>query len=126
MANPLPCKICETNNVLSLSDWLVTAQSENQGFPVGTTFYVCIPCLAGLMVGWLQEQEGEPTFVDPAAPLEGEGPADEPGVLELIEGDEGKVTPQVNGRGRKSRGQGETGGETVEAATEAETADVHE
>lgn len=121
-ANPQPCKICESQGMNSLSDWLITAQSDGSGFTPGTTFYVCQPCLAGLMLAWVQEQQPDPTFTDPDAEPGG------PGALEQVEADEGRVTPAApsNGRRRKSEPPEEGGGEVVEGSGQAETADVHE
>ena len=127
MATQQACKICESQGMHSLSDWLITAQSEGSGFEPGTTFWVCQPCLAGLMLAWVQEQQGEPTFTDPDAPLE-EAVPEGPGVLEQIEAEDGKVTPAgSNGRRRKSEPPQEGDGEqVVEGSGQTETADVHE
>lgn len=132
MANPQPCKVCETEGVQTLADWLITAQSDVGGFEPGFTIWVCQGCLAGLMLAWVQAQTDQPGET-PTTDADGydvqEGPLDVltggepegPGVLEQIEHDEGTVTPAGNGRGRKSRPAAEPASE-VEA--QAETADV--
>ena len=125
MAQDQPCKICETEGVHSLSDWLITAQSENQGFPPGTTFYVCIPCLAGLMVAWLQEQQNEPSFTSPGSEAGGESLPETPGVLEAVEADEGRVDPAPNGTGGTKSGPADTEPEAEVPEAETETADVN-
>lgn len=124
MANPQPCKVCETEGVHSLSNWLITAQDPNPEFPPGTTFYVCQPCLAGLMIAWVQSQQAEPTFVDPDAPPD-ETPPEGPGVLEQVEADEGKVTPAPNGTGKKSKAPPAGAPEVVEGSGQTATADVN-
>ena len=140
MANNQPCKVCETEGVFSLSDWLVTAQSDVMGFEPGQTFWVCMPCLFGLTAAWAQAQAGEAEAA--TQPAEGQEEGDPgtvnvtaldppveapegPGALEQVERDEGRQ--QVNGRkagGRKSTVEEQP--EQVEGRQEAETADVHQ
>ena len=131
MANPQPCKVCETEGVNSVSDWIVSAQTETTGFPPGTSFWVWQSCLAGLMVSWLTQQFTEAdqhAAEHPAEPVEigPRGEASGPGVLEQIERDEGEQP--VNGTGsrsRKSKAPPTEDGQVVEASQEAETADEH-
>lgn len=125
MAQSQPCKICETEGVHSLSDWLITAQSENQGFPEGTTFYVCIPCLAGLMVAWLQEQQTEPTLEGSEAETGGESPSEQPGALEQVEADEGAVEPARNGHGGTKSEPEPAAPVAADPEAQAEAADVN-
>lgn len=119
MANPQPCRICETEGAHTLADWLVTAQSDVMGFEPGNTFWVCMPCLAGLALAWLQAQQ------DPAA-TEAEEVPEGPGVLEQVEDEEGreKVTSRT-GRAPKSSGQTQESG-PVEDPQEAPTAHVNQ
>lgn len=116
MANPQGCKICESENVNSPADWLITAQSDAAGFEPGFTVWVCQPCLAGLMVAWLQQQEPDPVYAEPV---------DGPGVLEQIEQDDGQVTPASSKSRRAKSDTGEPEAVARSEELEASAADVN-
>ena len=140
MANPMPCKIHETQGEQVLADWLVTAQTEVMGFEPGNTFYVCMDCLAGLALAWVQATQepapeepavGDrgtvdmPAYDPPEAPGPGESEPSGPGVLEQIEHDDGPVIPASKNGGRRKSGAATEGTATDVPEEQAASADVH-
>jgi len=103
--NVVNCQVCAAEGAETASDVLLKPLSDACGMPEGMTAWLCKQCLTRVVLSWYAEPE--------------------PGVLEQIEADEGKVTPAGrNGRGRKSVPTEDAG--TVEGQAQAETADVNE
>lgn len=109
MPSTVPCAVCETEQVHTLSEYLLKALTDQDDIPEGTTLWVCKGCLTRVVLSWYAEPEPEG-----------------PGVLEQIEADEGEVRPaSANGRGRKSR-QEKAGADAEDVPQEAASADVAE
>ena len=118
MANPMPCKIHEQDGQQVLADWLVTAQTEVMGFEPGNTFYVCMECLTGLALAWLQANQEPAAEVAEAAP---EPVVEDPGTVDMAAWD----PPEVPARSRPKRGRQEAEETSAEDGQQAQTADVN-